>query len=686
MSFLAPLFLLGALAAALPIVLHLIRRTTREVTPFSSLRFLSPTPPRVTQRSRLENIWLLILRCLALALLALAFARPFFRGAQPIESAAQSKATVVLVDVSASMQRPGLWDAAQARAAAILEAVPADEFAAMAIYDRTPRVILSFADWHGAGSGAQQRLARERLQGARPGWQGTQLAEALKTAAELAPPEEISRFTARRIVVISDLQEGSRLDGLAGYRWPEGAEVALERVGPAQAAANASFRWEPAATGFGTPEEAAQIRLRVENSAESDREEFTIRAAGREATRAYVPKGQRRMLRLAAPAPPQNGETFELEGDAVAFDNRVFVAPRTAVRIAVLYAGAASSDPKQRDEQLFFLQRALQSTPDRQIEVIAPGAEQAFRAEDIARANLLIIGENAAEEPTARAAATLLAAGKPVLMTTHGPQSERLLKAVAGSDTPAPQPVEGREFALLGRIDFTHPVFSGFSDPRFSDFSKIRFWRHWRLAFAGATAETVLARFDSGEPALIELKRGAGAVYLLTSSWKVEDSQLALSTKFVPLLFAIMEQGGDATAPPLQYFTGDSIPLPGDATGVRMPDGAVEPRPPGAAFDRTEQPGLYYIEGSARWLAVNLPPEESRLAPLGPEAFTALQVPLRAAPAAAASAESPSQAAALAAGVLEQRQKIWRWLVVALGLVLLAETWLAGRRRTAAAV
>ena len=79
MNFLAPLFLFGALAVIGPILFHLIRRTTREVTPFSSLMFLKPSPPRVTRRSRLENILLLLLRCLVLLALALGFARPFFR-------------------------------------------------------------------------------------------------------------------------------------------------------------------------------------------------------------------------------------------------------------------------------------------------------------------------------------------------------------------------------------------------------------------------------------------------------------------------------------------------------------------------------------------------------------------------------------------------------------------------------
>ena len=60
MSFLTPLFLIGGAAIALPIVLHLIRRSSREHIPFSSLMFLSQSLPRVTRQSRLENILLLL--------------------------------------------------------------------------------------------------------------------------------------------------------------------------------------------------------------------------------------------------------------------------------------------------------------------------------------------------------------------------------------------------------------------------------------------------------------------------------------------------------------------------------------------------------------------------------------------------------------------------------------------------
>src|SRR5437588_8847308 len=135
MNFLAPLFALGVLAVVGPILFHLIRRTTREVTPFSTLMFLTPTPPRVTKRSRMENLWLLLLRCVVIALLALAFARPFL--ARPASSlplpAGAGKRSVILIDTSASMRRENLWPEARRKAGDFLRnAAPADEVAVIA--------------------------------------------------------------------------------------------------------------------------------------------------------------------------------------------------------------------------------------------------------------------------------------------------------------------------------------------------------------------------------------------------------------------------------------------------------------------------------------------------------------------------------------------------------------------------
>src|SRR5215472_13616870 len=120
MSFLAPLFLLGGLAVGFPVLFHLIRRTTRQRTQFSSLMFLFPTPPRLTQRSRLEHIVLLLLRSAAICLLAIGFSRPFFKKQANASTSDSAKRVLVLVDTSASMRRPNLWADAKEKVQSIV--------------------------------------------------------------------------------------------------------------------------------------------------------------------------------------------------------------------------------------------------------------------------------------------------------------------------------------------------------------------------------------------------------------------------------------------------------------------------------------------------------------------------------------------------------------------------------------
>ena len=103
MSLLTPLYLLGALAVAAPIVFHLIRKQPRGSVPVSSLMFLQPSQPRITRRSRLDNWPLLLLRALALLLIAIAFARPYLPKQSANISHSTSRNVVLLIDTSGSM-------------------------------------------------------------------------------------------------------------------------------------------------------------------------------------------------------------------------------------------------------------------------------------------------------------------------------------------------------------------------------------------------------------------------------------------------------------------------------------------------------------------------------------------------------------------------------------------------------
>jgi hypothetical protein len=180
MSFLFPLYFLGLSAIAAPIVFHLIRRSPKGEVPFSSLMFLSPTPPRLTRRSRLDHWLLLLLRAAALGLLAFAFARPFFRQAASLDFGdRQERRIALLIDTSASMRRADLWPRAQALAGQVLsDCRPTDQVAVFA-FDRTFRPLLTFHESATLDPGRRQSIARGLLARLAPTWGATNLGQAL---------------------------------------------------------------------------------------------------------------------------------------------------------------------------------------------------------------------------------------------------------------------------------------------------------------------------------------------------------------------------------------------------------------------------------------------------------------------------------------------------------------------------
>lgn len=80
MSFLAPFWLLLAGAAAVPLLLHLLRRNVSARTEFPAARYLQRAEREHSRSLRLRNLLLMILRVLLLLALALAAARPFVSG------------------------------------------------------------------------------------------------------------------------------------------------------------------------------------------------------------------------------------------------------------------------------------------------------------------------------------------------------------------------------------------------------------------------------------------------------------------------------------------------------------------------------------------------------------------------------------------------------------------------------
>ena len=685
MSFLAPLFLLGALAIAAPVIFHLIRRTTRDRTRFSSLMFLQPTPPRLTKRSRLENLLLLLLRCLALALLAFGFSRPFFKQSTFSESSTgPAKRIVVLVDASASMRRASLWTDARARVESSLRNVGAADQVAIYTFGATTKPLVSFGEWSATSPEARLAFATARLAETSPTWSGTNLGAAVITAAEaLADAEGAKTIGPRQIVLIGDLQSGSRLEALQAYEWPKGIEVIVEPL-KAKNPTNAGLQLLAETTDTDR-QSLATVRVRVSNSAESTREQFKVgwlAAAGGEFSGAvvdtYVPPGQSRIVSLPVTA-GASLETIGLRGDDEDFDNTLAVIPPAQQRISVAYYGAEKPDDSA--QPLFFLQRALSETPRLAITVAAQSLTDPLT--DAARASSLMLVTDALPAAQALALREQAMAGKTILVALKSTAGAASLAPLLGIETLAVEEGKPASYAMLAEIDFQHPLFAPFADPRYSDFTKIHFWKYRKLDAAAIPGARVLARFDRGDPALLEVPTGKGRVLILTAGWQPEDSQLAVSSKFVPLLYALLEFSGALSMQASQYFVGDSVALSTPATegtAVRRPDGTSTALAVGATqFAEANQPGIYRLTatgGRTQSFAVNLDVAESRTSPISIDELERLGVPLL-------QAKPPAQAetarqVALQGAEAEGRQKLWRWFLLATLAVLLGETLLAG--------
>lgn len=676
MNFLTPWFLLGAAAVAGPIIFHLIRRSARERMPFSSLMFLAPVPPRATRSRKVEHPWLLLLRCLCLLLLATGFARPFFSNNHPLPDTTEGRQVILLLDTSASMRRSGVWEKARAIAQHYLDkASPSDELAVLT-FDRRLRTLVSMTEWSSWNVEQRPLLARERLAAVSPGWMGTQLGFALTSAAEQF---DSKKGRNRELILISDLQEGAKLDGLQGHEWPSNTRVIIERV-QGKNESNAGLEiLEPSPNATSADN---GIHVRVANSSDSHREKFRLSWSGNAGGMdIYLPPGQSRTFTAPKLTAGMKNGKLELTGDDVTFDDASwFAAPETEV-VHIAYLGTDSAD--EPSGLRYYLQRVFPPTARREVKIIS--------TESLSQADFAIVPGKVSPEQTS-ALRDWLAGGKSALLVLTNTEAAPTLAAL--TELPNVQVMEANgDYALLGQIDFKHPIFAPFDDPRFSDFSHIHFWKHRKWEIPSSLHALVLAKFDDESPALTQIAVGKGQLLVLTSGWDPADSQLAVSSKFPPVMQTMLQWSGTSAAVHSQFRTGDEIPSPVSSDGQvqwKKPDGKVVMLPAGGPFVETDMPGIYRAtaEGKEHLFAVNLPLEESRTAPLAVDELARLGVPI------GPVSERATQLARvrhqqLAQSELENRQKLWRWLLAAALAITFTEIvlggWLARRVMTAEA-
>ncbi len=673
MSFLFPLYLLGALAIALPVLMHLRKRPPRERVPFGSLMFLEKTPELLTRRTRIERWLLLALRCLALIALALVFGRPFLKSGTLPSELADASAAVILVDRSASMQRGDLFRQAFAAAREAVGKRPSRDEVALLFFDRNTELVAGFPEWADLGPAARISDLERKAGDAVAGWDITDPGAALVEAADLISARSAEReFRRKEIVLISDFAEGASYDTLNQFAWPEDIFVECVPLAPG-ARGNLSLTLAVATEEQRTSAKV-EHRVRVENAADSPFERFVLRWDGQPeaAASGIVPPGSSRVLTVPAPVEPST--SLSVSGDSHPFDNTVYIAPPAPVELPILFL-SADPEPEKVGSPYFYLARALHPTA-----ALRPSASAATFDdwEDKAAGAAAIVVHGNWTQPVGEQLHRLAASGKLIVALPGAGIGEQTFAALFGGRPVSLEEASGEPYVMLANLDFEHPILAPFARARIRDFTKIRFWKHRRAGFPAdpARAElSVLAEFDDGSPAWVVSRVGDGSIFAFLSGWEPSESQFALSSKFVPLLYSIFDHAGYSARRTPTYYVGEVDVL--EEGNNRLAD----------------RPGLFRVEGpsGATTVSVNLHPLEGRVDPIDPDHRLAeFQIPLEQQNARKnrdrEGERDPAAIRRLENEERESRQKLWKWLVLAVLLFLAAETWLSGRRRHAAAV
>jgi aerotolerance regulator-like protein/VWA domain-containing protein len=624
LTFLAPAFLLGAAAAAVPIVLHLFKRHVEPEVRFSAVQFLRRAPIEQSRRRRLRELLLLALRVSALVMLALSFARPFFNRASAFTG---GPVTIVAVDTSLSMSAPGQFDRARQLARDAVNNAPATHLVGVVAFDDAARVVAAPDVVRGTALAAIDQL--------HPGFGGTRYGPALTRAAEAVG-------SAGRIVVVTDLQQ---VGWESGDRGAVPARVAVEvaDVGaPAGNLAVIDLRRDgaglvAAVRNSGTAAKTSRARLALDGKTLAEHT-FTAAPAAVADVR----------FQQALPAAGVVSVTVD-DRDGYEADNARFLVLDVAAPqpvLAITNNGSVTGDA-------FYLDRALSIGGGATTFKVTVASGESITRDDQVRpySTVLLLGTKGLDRRGRDALLGFLNAGGGMLITLGPDVQGDVVEAVTGG--PGLKVGSGREdHVSFAPVDARHPVFRAFG-ASVGNLGAIRFTRAGRLAEAGAAR--VIGRFSDGGPALVEYSVGTGRVLLFGSDLNNHWNDFPLQPAFVPFVHEAVKYLSTLRDSPRDYLVAD------------LPPGA--PRRPGAISVAAAAPERGGPDARRR-VAVNVDPQESDPSRVTPEAFAAAITRLNSTATAQAKSRNSEQ---------EDRQRLWQY-GLSLMLVSLVAEGLLGRR------
>lgn len=646
MSFLSPLFLLGGLAAVVPIVLHLLKRDPDVRLRFSAVRLLRSAPVEHAHKRHLRELLLLALRVTALLLLAFAFARPFFTGA----TAGSAAVTVVVLDTSASMSAPGQFEKARALAKRAIDSA-AGGLVAVVTFDDVPQVV--------SRPSSDRALASAAIDAARAGVGSTRYRPALELAADLLEGRDGT------IVVVSDLQT-SGWDAGDRAAMPESARLEVADVGgpppnlAVTAARGTAGRVVVTIRNAGPDVREATVAL---NAGDNERGDSPARVA-----ETRVPIGANASAEVTFAAPRQRWASVVVEdAGGVAADNVRYLVLGEASRPRVLVV-MASGDVSR---EAFYVEQALiasgaagasgipaasgLATYGRGYEVVGV-AGSGLQTWDQARvdehAAIVLISTRGLEHHARALLATYARNGGGILVAAAADVDADVLSEALGgariglSPPGANQGAEGVS-RTLAPSDARHPALRAFQGR--ASLGLVRFRKWTTVRGTPADGCQPLARFTSGHAALVDCEIGKGRALIFASDLDNRWNDFPRHSTFLPFLHEAV--GYLSRAARSSDYTVGHVPAGVDST-------------PGITLKARSG------QEAARLIAVNVDPAESDPERMTPDEFRASIATVTS----TSGIEPRGQAREN-----ENSQAIWRYLLMFMAVVLIAESAVATR-------
>ncbi|MGI9076750.1 MAG: BatA domain-containing protein [Gemmatimonadaceae bacterium] len=706
LAFLAPVFLAGLALLAVPLIIHLTHRQRKEVTEFPSLMFLRQIPYRTVRRQRIRHWVLFALRCLAIILLALAFARPLFQRvglAGATSTSRGAREIVILLDRSYSMGYGDRWTRALSSARKVIDGMRSPDRATIVLFASSAEAI---------GRPESDRAALAAMLGrARLSSGATRYAPAVGLASTILAETELPR---REVVLITDFQ---RLGwtGDSDMRLPPGTVVTpvdLSDPNPSDVAvANVALQ-----RSIDASRERVVATARLTNIGEQpETRNVAVALNGRtvETKQVSIPAKGAAAVSFAAFALPEGSSrvVVSAQADALPANDSAFLSVRPGEAIAVLIVEdiAASTNAS------LYLRRSLELGDDPPFRVDVVKGNRLVAA-DLRGRDVVILNDISPGVTPAQALREFVRDGGGLLMTlgeraTRGAWSSEARALVPASIGSVVDRMESGS-ARLAAIEYSHPVFEPFRAPRSGDWTSGRFFRYASTTLSDSAA--IIAGFDDGAIALAEGQIGSGTTALWTSTLDGTWNDLPVQPVFLPFVHQltrhlagytpvkqawkvgevvnlaqknmIAEGGADSSARASASSASAAAQAPSKAGTepelvARAPSGAAVRFASGAPerYVALAEHGFYAVRtvSSAaepeRLIAVNLDPAESDMTRIDPGVL------IRAITPRASANASAHDTVSLTAEAMERRQSVWWYLLVAALVALAAETVLSNR-------